>query len=64
MKLVNTYSSRNLTRRCLMYVDGNGYYTVQKRELDKDGFMLTVGTKLFRHVTSAKRAIDKWIACT
>lgn len=61
MKLVNTYSSRNLTRRCLMYVDNNGYYTVQRVELS-DGLMLTVGTKLFRHVESAKRAIDKWIA--
>lgn len=60
MKLVNTYSSRNLIRRCLMYVDNNGYYTVQKRELS-DGLMLTVGTKLFRHVESAKRAIDKWV---
>lgn len=60
MKLVNTYSSRNLTRRCLMYVDGNGYYTVQRRELS-DGLMLTVSSKLFRHVESAKRAIDKWV---
>ena len=63
MKLVNTYSSRNLTRRCLMYVDRNGHYTVQKRELS-DGLMVTVGSRLFRHVEIAKRAIDKWIACT
>jgi len=62
MKLVGTYISFDCSRKCLLYVDKNGYYTIQKRELDKDGFMLTVGTKLFRHVESAKRAIDKWIA--
>lgn len=63
MRLVNTHINKDCTRKVLVYVDDNGHYIIQKREL-QGGLMIQIkkqGRQFFKHIESAQRAITKWL---
>ncbi len=57
MKLVGTYISSNCARKCLLYVDKNGYYHIMRYEL---GMLVRRGEEDYKHIESARRAMVKW----
>lgn len=57
MKLVGTYISFDCARKCLLYVDKNGYYHIMRYEL---GMPVRKGKEDYKHIESARRAIAKW----
>lgn len=59
LTLTNTHISNDSTRKCLVYVDKNGHYEVVRYILGDT--MVKVGTRKFKHIESANRAVAKWI---
>lgn len=67
MKLTNIYTSKDCTRKVFVYVDANNHYHLDRRIFDtmgESGSMyksVCYGRSKFKHIESAKRAINKFI---
>lgn len=71
MHLVNTHISKDCTRKCLVYVDGNGHYHLKQfvvvltednySDSPSIGIEVKHGRRKFKHIESANRAVKKWL---
>lgn len=74
MKLTNTHISKDCTRKCLVYVDKNGHYHIERylSYIVEGDFPIQphhpywdkvqYGKSKFKHIESANRAVAKWLS--
>lgn len=62
MRIVNTHLSDNCTRKCLVFVDRDGFYELSRFALVDGGWRYQkFGRTHFKHIESLQRAVKDWI---